>query len=269
MAPRECGSSQGPHTAPRRIHGNAGQRRGSRPALPAVIGNRRRNRSPPAAALAGQHQRLDSPHHCMRAGEHVACIGVRHALTRHLVRLPFARRDAFGFLRLGGTRAVGLDLHQEEIAHLMDQPPSKSEPPIDGLDGTDDGQWAEPSLLSDFSHGRRVCALAGLHMPLRKSPVAVAVLNKEKEGPLLVEAGAHHDAASRVLLPARGLRTRWRGGPSRGTASTRAAVHVATPDAVDVPGTPSDARPSMNCRTMGSVVCCISRTVPTCCTRPS
>src|SRR5207245_573068 len=72
-------------------------------------------------------------------------------------------------------------LEQEEVTDLMNELAAKTEMPVDGIDGTANGQLAESRLLAHFALRRRVGLLPGLDVSLRKAPVLVAVANEQKE----------------------------------------------------------------------------------------
>ena len=63
----------------------------------------------------------------------------------------------------------------------MNQGAAKAESPFDGLDGTEHRDRAQSCLFHDLAQRRRVGALAALEMPFRKTPVAVAVTNQQKQ----------------------------------------------------------------------------------------
>ena len=130
------------------------------------------------------------------------------------------------------------------MAHLVNAATAKGKVPVDRVDRTADHDLIQSRFLDHFATRRIRGEFAGFHVPLRETPVAVAVADEEEARFGSVESYDH--AAGRHLL------------------ALRIAAH-ATPAV-----SPSMcARPSMNWLTTGSVVRLISSTVPTWRTAPS
>src|SRR5688500_13627839 len=126
---------------------------------------------------------------------------------------------------------------------LVYAPSAEPELPVDRLDGRAEHQRVESGLLADLTEGRGPGLLARLDVSLRESPVAIRVADQEHQRAIAVAA---EDDPPRGDLLSRRPATLHRGGDPTGGAGS------------------SSARPSMNCRTIGSVECLISSTVPTC-----
>ena len=138
------------------------------------------------------------------------------------------------------------------MAGLVDPRPPEAELPLDGLHGGPDCEGAEAGLLTDFTERGLLRILPRLDMALGEPPIPVGVADQEDEGPFPIPP--EDDPPSGDLLA--GGTTRRGAGLVRGH---RASVAEAS----------SSARPSMNCRTIGSVLALISSTVPTARTWPS
>ena len=114
-------------------------------------------------------------------------------------------------------------------------------------------ELVEPRLLAHFAQRRVLGRFASLDVPFGKPPVLVAVANEEEERHARRRCGRRRrPRTSRRVARARVMRDVRRAAAA--TAGTLPSSSV--------------GRPSMNCRTTGSVVCWISSTVPTCRTRP-
>src|SRR5262249_172598 len=115
-----------------------------------------------------------------------------------------------------------------------------------------DDEIAETGLLPNLAQRGILGPFARLEVALWESPIAIAVANEQIERPAVHHA--KHDATGRGFIARSGSTGRRRpSGHSMRSAMSGSRF----------------ALPSMNWRTIGSVVCWISSTVPTCRTRPS
>src|SRR5262249_8804607 len=179
-----------------------------------------------------------------RLPQNVACVRVRDELLGLLERHPSARRDPFGALRRRRRRRR---LHQKEMTDFVNQLPAKAKVPVDGADRRAEREIGEARLLRHFAERRHRWRLPQLEVPLGKAPVAVAVAD-EQESRRAVGEAVHHPAGGCLLLHARVLHHEFNlGTPLKGDSCMFSS---------------SVARPSMNWRTLGSVVFRISSTVP-------
>ena len=124
------------------------------------------------------------------------------------------------------------------MADLVDQLPAEAEVPVDRVDRAAQREIVEPGLLAHLADRGVLGALAVLEVALGKSPVLVAVADEEKER-------RARRRRRKTTPPAEVSRC------ARARVIAIASVRAATP-----PGTPpssSVGRPSMNCRTTGSV----------------
>src|SRR6185503_13511990 len=172
--------------------------------------------------------------------------------------------DALGALRL---RVGDRGLHEEKLAPFVNQRAAEPEEPLDLLHRAGHRGGADPRLLHHLAQRRGVGSLAALDVALGKSPVAVAVADEQVAR--LPIHDAEHDAAGRRLVSragtarARRLRARAAGAALRDARATGLATAAPAPAHARSSISCRCARPSMNCRTTGSVVFRISSTVPT------
>ena len=131
------------------------------------------------------------PGHVPRPLEDAPGIVVAQVADRLLQAAPPTRGDALG--RLGNRLGVR-GLKQEEMAELVDEPTPEPEVPIDDPDGAVEHQVGEAGLLGGFADGSLGRTLPLLQVPLRQSPVVVAVAN-DQEANHLVRPTTKHDPA--------------------------------------------------------------------------
>ena len=124
------------------------------------------------------------------------------------------------------------------MANFMDLISAESELPIDGVDDAANPKALQAGLLYDFANGGCLRQFSGLDVAFGKAPVLVAVADQQLPRHAPVESIDD---------------------PSGGGLFADCADHqsAATPLPLRL------GRPSMNCRTTGSVVWRISSTVPT------
>src|SRR4029079_16729307 len=156
---------------------------------------------------------------------------VRHQPVRLVERKPAAGGYAF---RLLGRRGWLRRLHEEKMTNFVNQFSAEAKVPLDAVDGLTHREIGEAGLFGGFAKGRRLGELVALEVAFRKSPVAVAVSNEKHER--LPVLDAKHNSAGGGLA-----------------ACARAHTVIFLTSMVGRPSTVG--RPSMNCRTMGSVVC--------------
>ena len=133
------------------------------------------------------------------------------------------------------------------MAGLVDPLAAEPELPVDRLDRRAQLKVGESRLLSNLTQRRGRRRFSFLKVPLGEPPVAIRIADEQVE--CAVPVAAEDDASRRDLLEEPPLTSHPTGAADDRTGGSSTG--------------PSSARPSMNWRTMGSVVCLISSTVPT------
>src|ERR1043166_6793802 len=79
------------------------------------------------------------------------------------------------------ARVARRGLHEEEVAHFVDEPAAEAEIPVDGVQRRAYFEDHEPGLLPYFAKGGRFRFFARLQVSLGEPPVLVAIADEEKK----------------------------------------------------------------------------------------